>query len=105
MGLTFKNAYQVMQARLIPLWLKHMATDASGKSLKGTASVLPRPLTSSSSWRPCQWQVMDPFTAVNLALPQLPRAADRGTLWLKISHLLVSLRQGTFGFKSGLGGG
>lgn len=27
------------------------------------------------------------------------------TLWLKISHLFVSLRQGTFGFKSGLGGG
>lgn len=51
--------------------------------------------------------VGNPFAVVNLALPQLPQAADTATgrySGLEISHLFVSLRQGTFGFKSGLGG-
>lgn len=41
------DAYQGMEALLIPLRLKHMANDAFEKSLKGTALVLPRPLTNS----------------------------------------------------------
>lgn len=35
-----------------------MANDALGKSLECTALVSPRPLTSTSSWRPCRWQVI-----------------------------------------------
>lgn len=45
------DAYQGMEALLIPLRLKHMANDAFEKSLKGAALALPRPLIAKVGGR------------------------------------------------------